>query len=303
MDHYLSAICFAMSRYYYKLFVFVLLTAIGGSAFSQTLPDTTGNAEKSSLQIGADFFSNNVFMGRTSRKALPVISPGFKYLFASGLYFAGDMDILPSISKNRINGGSLTAGYDFDITDHLEGEVSYSKMFYNANSTLVGASMTNIFNLNLDYDINHIITPSISVDYSLNDEDVANDIFLNVGVNHAFKVKQVFGQEDALTILPTVSVNWGTQNFYEAYIERKAYNTVRENALITAFEGTLNKFQLLDYELSMPVEYKAVHFMAHFTPTYAIVQNGFQSAMVARVVGVSNKRSVTYFEAGIAWKF
>lgn len=176
-------------------------------------------------------------------------------------------------------------------------------MFYNANSTLVGASMTNIFNLNLDYDINHIITPSISVDYSLNDEDVANDVFLNAGITHNFTTRHIFGEKDAMVISPTLSVNWGMQNFYEAYIERKADNTAKENVLMTAFESRLNKFELLDYELSIPVEYELRHFVAHFMPTYAIVQNGIQSTIVVRAVGLSNKGSVFYLETGIAWKF
>ncbi len=281
-----------------------LLTLKSCHAFSQALPDTTLQTnEKSSLQIGTQFLSNNVFMGRTGRKAVPIISPGFKYMFASGLYFAGDMDIVPGLKKDRVNGGSLTAGYDFDLTRYLEGGISYSKMFYNANSTLVGASMTNIFNLNLDYDINHVITPSISVDYSINQEDVANDIFLNAGVSHDFISTNVFGKNDALVISPTVSVNWGTQNFYEAYIERKANQTERQLALMNTFESRLNNFQLLDYELSVPFDYKIKHFVAHFTPTYAIVQNGFKSGSVARAVGLSNNSSVLYFEMGVRVKF
>ncbi|WP_342644856.1 hypothetical protein [Mucilaginibacter sp. CSA2-8R] len=281
-----------------------LLTILSYSAFSQARPDSTGQADqKSSLQIGTQFLSNNVFMGRTGRKAVPIISPDFKYMFASGLYFAGDMDIVPGLKKDRINGGSLTAGYDFDLTRNLEGGISYSKMFYNANSTLVGASMTNIFNFNLDYNIDHIITPSVSVDYSLNNRGVANDIFLNAGLSHDFISHNVFDKKDALIISPTVSVNWGTQNFYEAYIERKTNQTERQLALMNTFESRLNQFQLLDYEISVPFDYKIKHFIAHFTPTYAIVQNGFKSGAVARAVGLSNNSSVLYFEMGVGLKF
>lgn len=40
-------------------------------------------------------------MGRTGKRAVPIISPGFKYTFKSGLYFAGDMDIVPQLKRTE----------------------------------------------------------------------------------------------------------------------------------------------------------------------------------------------------------
>ena len=285
----------------------ILFTVISYSAFSQASADTTRDtivaSKKSSFKVGADFISNNVFMGRTGINNVPMISPDIKYTFKSGLYFSGDMDILPNNKKNTIDGGNLTAGYDFDITDNFEGGVSYSKLLYTANSTLVGSSLTNMFNINFDYDIGDIITPSISADYGLNSGGVANDIFVNAGIAHDFIAEKIFGSKDVFIISPTVSVNFGTQNFYDAYIKRKVYKNKKVNALVTAFESRLNQFELLDYELSAPLEYKIKHFTFEFTPTYAIVENGFKSAAVAKAVGLSNNTSVFYIETGIAFKF
>jgi hypothetical protein len=73
--------------------------------------------------------------------------------------------------------------------------------------------------------------------------------------------------------------------------------------LVTAFESNLSEFELLDYEFSAPLEYKAGHFIFEFTPTYAIVENGFKSAAVAKAVGLSDNTSVFYIETAIALKF
>ena len=213
------------------------------------------------------------------------------------------MDILPNNKKNAIDGENLTAGYDFDITDDFEGGVSYSKLLYNTNSTLVGSSITNIFNASFDYDIAGIVTPGISAEYSLNSGGVANDIYVTGSIAHDFVVEKIFGDKDVFIISPTVSANFGTQNFYDAYIKRKVYKNKKVNALVTTFENQLNQFELLDYELSAPLEYKIKHFIFEFTPTYAVVENGFKSAAVAKAVGLSDNTSVFYVETGIAFKF
>jgi hypothetical protein len=295
-----------------KCLVAILCIALSYSAFAETTADTTKGGsdttkdqkdeKKASFKAGADYISNNVFMGRTGIKTTPIISPDIKYTFKPGLYISGDIDILPDNKTNKLNGGNLTAGYDFDITDDLSGDVSYSKMFYNTNSTLVGSSITNIFSADLDYEIGDIITPAISADYALNN-GAASDVFVNADVAHDFIIEKIFGAKDEMIISPTVGANLGSQNFYDAYIKRKVYKNKKVNALVTAFESNLSEFELLDYEFSAPLEYKAGHFIFEFTPTYAIVENGFKSAAVAKAVGLSDNTSVFYIETGIALKF
>jgi len=297
-----------MYPYFYKSFIIIFFTVFSYNAFSQAKTDTdttkdVKTTKKSSFKAGADFISNNVFMGRTGINNVPIITPDIKYTFKSGIYLSGDMDILPDNKKNKLDGGNLTAGYDFDITDDLEGGISYSKMLYNTNSSLVGSSITNIFNVSFDYDINDIITPSVSGNYNLNSGGVPNDIFVNGGIAHDFIAEKILCSQDVFIISPTVAINFGTQNFYDAYIKRKVYKNKKVDALVTAFESRLNQFELLDYELSAPLEYKIKHFIFEFTPTYAIVENGFQSAAVAKAVGLSDNSSVFYIETGIALKF
>ena len=291
---------------FYKTLLVVLFTGIAFNAFSQSdtsATDTIIQAKKrSSFKIGADYVSNNVFMGRTGINTVPIISPEIKYTFKPGIYLSGSMDVLPDNKKNKIDGGNLTAGYDFDITDDLYGGVSYSKLFYNANSTLVGSSITSTFHADMNYDIGDIITPTISADYNIN-SGTTNDLFLNLGLAHDFIAEKIFGDKDVIIVSPTVAANWGSQNFYDAYITRKVYKNKKVNALVTAFESRLNQFELLDFEFSAPLEYKAGHFIFEFTPTYAIVQNGFKSAAVAKAVGLSDNTSVFYIETGIALKF
>ncbi len=243
-------------------------------------------------------------MGRTDTAKTPTIIPEIKYTLKSGIYFSGSLDFIPNRKKKKLDGGDVTAGYDFDITDDLSGGVSASKLFYSSSSTQIASSVRETFNANLTYDIGDIISPAISADYNLNKQGISSDVFLNVGLTHDFIIAGLFSDKDFLLISPTALANTGTQNFYDAYLITKKVKGVKraaaQSALLTAYTNQLSHFKLLDYELSAPIEYKTGHFIFHFTPTYAIVENQLPKKITAKI---SDAPSIFYFEAGIAVKF
>ncbi len=256
------------------------------TAFSQTgalpgadgkiKPDDKSNDGTSSFKFGVSYESNDVFMGRTDTVRTPMLVPEVKYTLKSGIYVSGSLDFLPNKKKKRLDGGDVTAGYDFDITDDLSGSASYAKLFYSSTSTQIAAAISSTFNANFTDDIGDIVSPSISSDYNLNKQGIGNDVFVNLGLTHDFTTEGVFGDKDILLISATVTVNTGTQNFYDEYLTKKkvktAKRTAAQNALLTQYINKLSQYSLLDYEISAPVEYKSGHFIFQFTPTYAIVK-------------------------------
>jgi hypothetical protein len=308
-----------MTFHFYKTLLLGSLTCCSSIALSQTViinskidsikADTVKRStpKKSSIKFGVNYVSNNVFMGRTDTIRTATIIPEVKYTFKSGLYLSGSLDIIPDRKKNKLDGGSVSLGYDFDLTDDLSGGISYSKLFYSSTSTQVSSSISSTFNGNLTYDIGDIISPSISVDYNINKQGVNGDIFANFGLTHDFITEGIFGNKDILLISPTIAVNTGTQNFYDGYIVyRKLKNAKRDAAetkLIATYTADLSEYKILDYEFSVPVEYKAGSFIFQFTPIYAIAENQFKSAAVVKTLGLSSQSSVFYFDIGIALKF
>jgi len=309
-----------MPIHFYKTLLLCAFSSTTFTAFSQNAAtpvkadltaktDTTKKSsdKKDSFKIGINYISNNVFMGRADSVTTASIIPEIKYQLKSGIYFSASLDIIPGRKKNKVDGGDLSLGYNFDITDDLSGGISYSKPFYSSTSTQVSSSVSSIFNANLTYDIGDIISPTISADYNLNKQGVTGDIFLNIGITHDFIAEGVFGNKDILLISPTVEANSGTQNFYDGYIVyRKLKNAKRDAAetkLIAAYTSELSQYRLLDYELSLPIEYKAGMFILEFTPTYAIPENQFQSAAIVKALGLSSQTSVFYFDIGVSLKF
>jgi len=269
--------------------------------------DTDDTPKKSSFKISVDYLSNDVFMGRTDTTKTPLITPGIKYTFKSGIFFSGTLDYLPNRKTSKLDGGNFAAGYDFDITDDLSGGVSFTKLFFSKTSTQVSSAINSTLNGNLDYNIADIVTVSVSLDYNINKQGVNNDFVFNPGLSHDFTAESVFGNKDILLISPMVTLNTGTQNFYDGYLVRKNLKNAKRNAaetkLFDSYTIDLSEFTLLDYEFSMPIEYKSGPFIFHVTPTYAIAENQFQSAAVQKLLGLSGKPSVFYIEVGVALKF
>jgi|SRR6185312_5969512 len=300
----------------YKILFAFVLVFFSYRLYGQTQPPLPGTNEKikpdnknrdstsSSFKFGIDYASNNVFMGRTDTTRTPIVMPSLKYTLKSGIYFSAALDYIPNKKRKKLDGGDITAGYDFDITDDLTGAVSYTKLFYNTTSTQIASSISSTFNVNFNYDIGTIITPSLSADYNINKAGINNDIFLNFGLTHDFIVIGVFGQTDIILISPTAAVNTGTENFYDAYLTKKQFKnakrTAAQNALVAKYTNQLSQFTILDYELSVPLEYKTGHFIFQFIPTYAIAENQIPKQIANRL---STAPSVFYFQTGVALKF
>lgn len=307
-----------MKFFYIPLFILLFLfTSSGAFAQNTTTEDPEDLLDKlekamsekqASFKVGVNYLSNNVFMGRADTVRTPTIITDVKYTFKNGIYLSGTVNYIPNRVTNKLDGGSASLGYNFDITDNMGGGVSFTQLFYTANSTQIGSAIGSTINANLNYDIESIITPTVSVDYNFLKQGFGHDIFVNAGLSHDFTIDGIFTGNDFFIISPTVSLNAGTQNFYDAYFVLKKYKlTAKALALESAVESLiikrknqLSQFKMLDYEFSVPVEYKMGALILSFTPTYAMSENKLPPRVTK---GMVNSSGIFYFEAGVALKF
>jgi hypothetical protein len=295
----------------YKLLPAIALFFLSARVFAQT---DTGSvtSPKASFKIAVNYTSNGVYLGRADTITTPSLSPKLTYTFKSGLYFSGSVDFITNRKHNKLDGGSLEAGYDHSFTDELEGGASFTKLFYNSNSTQVSSSVSSVFNAYIDYDIADIVTPALSVNYSFGKNGGAGgDFGINPNISHDFVIDGVFGEDDLLLISPQAGLNAGSQNFYAGYLERKGTLSRKAvNAAYNNYYNALSSFTLLDYELTAPVEYKSGGFVISFVPIFAFAQDSLPKATLAeqaitKTIEKSQpfKSSIFYFEVGLSFKF
>ena len=266
--------------------------------------ETTTNSH---WQAAVNYLSNNVYLGRKDSMRLPYITPGIGYYHKSGLFVSGSLSYVSSAAESRVDLFELVAGYTF-TSNKLDGEISFSKDFYNSKSYGVKSETKGSLDGSLSYDFG-VIKPTIETGISFNNKA---DYSVGIGLGHSF-----YAADDNLEIAPSFLLNASTQNYYSSYYSKRKYSLKRKKgttmggATITAYLPNAAEFKIMDYEFSMPVNYTAGDFAFNFTPTFAVPTNPTIVVLTVKpVVGNSYTKTSTekisnvfYGSAGATYNF
>jgi hypothetical protein len=198
----------------------------------------------------------------------------------------------------------LTAGFEFTIKK-FEGDISATKYFFNEDSynviSEVEADLTAAFSYNLD-----IINLALSASTFFN-KNGSSDFILSSEISHDF-----ITSNNKFQLSPTLGVQFGSQNFYEEYyMNNRLGNGLRgsgngNNGMSkTSTNITLQeseKFNLMAFELSLPIWYVQKPFILSFLPTLAFPQN--EATIITEDTLVSEKLGTTfYWMIGLSYQF
>ena len=281
-----------------KRYTLILLITIASfcTVTAQETKDNTvkENKKNSYFKAAVTYLTNAVYNGRKDSLALPYITPSLGYYDRSGFYISGSLSYLSSSAASRIDLFSLTTGYDFTISHIVTGGVYASKDFYTGSSTSVRSETKGSLGGNLSYDPG-VVTLNGGINLLFSDK---TDVSVSGSLAHSF----YFGdKENAWSIAPTLGVNLGTQNYYQAYIKNRSK---KKNGSTGTVQVQDSKFTVLDYELSLPIAYDASKWGIFFTPTYAIPQSPVSYTAPGGSSFVTEKlENVFYAELGVYLKF
>ncbi len=307
-------------HYSILLFLFLctfVITAKAGAADTAKQKKTdTVKVKKASFKIGTTYNSNSVYLARTDSVAIPIYNLGLTYTLKNGIFFSGTVNYVPSREFDKLDGGSLETGYNFEA-NNLSGGVSVSKYFSSFNSTQVISALDASLGAELSYNVFDVITPSIHVDYVLGNGG-GNDFLLTGGMAHDFSIDKPFAAHDKLSIEPAIHFNAGSQNFYSTYFIRKQVSEVARKNLRSKGKGVGNtvtttttqlvpgttnfsKFQVLAYEFNLPFTYTIKKIAVEINPVYAIAvhkidDNGTNTFYVPN-------SSVFYLQLAVSYTF
>jgi hypothetical protein len=198
----------------------------------------------------------------------------------------------------------LTAGFEFTIKK-FEGDISATKYCFNEDSynviSEVEADLTAAFSYNLD-----IINLALSASTFFN-KNGSSDFILSSEISHDF-----ITSNNKFQLSPTLGVQFGSQNFYEEYyMNNRLGNGLRgsgngNNGMSkTSTNITLQeseKFNLMAFELSLPIWYVQKPFILSFLPTLAFPQN--EATIITEDTLVSEKLGTTfYWMIGLSYQF
>lgn len=267
----------------------------------------TVETKKSYVELSADYISNIVFAGRKDSVAVPYFSPAIAYYHKSGLYARGSLSLLTAANENRLDLYTLSGGYRFS-NQQLATGVQLTKYFFNESSYNVQSAMSGYGLAYFSYDVFNVVTVYADAMVSFGS---SSDFFSGVELSRPF-----YMINNQLTITPAFYSLFGTQRYYDAYYSTRHFGmqgsggngngpggggsgSVSETTLM--FEESA-AFQLLSFELSVPVSFTFDRFTLLFNPVYVFPQNPSSFTNNA-VVTKEVLENTFYWGLGLSYRF
>ena len=247
--------------------------------------------KKSYWQGGLSYLSDNVYLGRKDSMKIPYVMPTIGYYHKSGLYAAATLGYAILPGNSYIDMVSLEAGYML-TKGNFDGQLAVSKFYYSSKSFSVRSEIQESIVADAAYDL-HFIKPTFEATFNFGNQ---TDYVMTCELQHTF-----YMAADAVDITPTVTMNSGTQNYYDSYYSKRKYSRTRKsgtvvNGTITATVIDPSAYKVLDYEASLPVNYTLGKFTVNFTPTLAIPVNPAQVTRATKPAGGGTTTKVATLE-------
>jgi hypothetical protein len=269
--------------------------------------DDLKEIKKTRVETGLSYQNNDVYLGRKDSTVLPYYIPFLSYYHKSGLYFSVHLNYLKNTEASRVDLVTMEAGYVFG-SGNYDGQVNVSKFFYNSQSTSVSSEIQAGFEYQNGYDFG-FIKPNLDINLNFGNKiDYTGSFSLEHGFTALHK---------KLEFTPTLTVNGGTQNFYDSYYKNKRYSNNKNNKNIQNGVSTItgsvvnpSSFKILDYEASMPFSYTIKNLVINFTPTYSIplnpalinIHTGQSNGTSSNQVISENLTNTIYWTIGITFR-
>lgn len=264
--------------------------------------DTKVDKAKSYILTDISFQNDAVFMGRRDSITAPYIVPSLGYYDASGFFADASLSYLTKSSENRVDLFLITAGYRFE-SNKLSGAISGTKYFFDDNSYSIQSEIEADLSAILTYDLD-IVEASLTAS-SYFSKNSNTDFFIGAQL-----AKSLYNTDKSLEITPTFNIYAGSQYFYEEYykynrVGNRKGNGNEQNQQIgtTVIEiNEVNKFNLLNIELSMPIHYYYKSFIFSFSPYLSFPQSN-ATIVTEDAIIKEDLKEIFYFSAGISYWF
>ena len=268
------------------IFVSFFLVMINSGSFAEVRIADSGNVKhlqadtdtiyrKRSITVGANYGSDVLFFGRTGPIKYPFVGTDIIYNTKSGFFIYGS-EIKVLGYNPFVDEIDLGTGYLYNYTKHFTGTISYTHFFFNKDAAqVIRSASTNDINFKNAYDWK-IAQSSIVTDYLFGK---ASDFFITLNTSKYIETNfGIFDDKDYLSINPTVSAIFGTQNFVQRYSDDHGYQSQLYNILLPgeahpSLGFNNGRFNVLNYSFKLPVAYNRPHYTLEASWKYAIPVN------------------------------
>lgn len=247
------------------------------AADSTVLDSTSTSSIKHLWIVGATLGNNSSYLGRYQATRLPYYAVDLTYRNESGFWLSTTAyQVLGSGSF--IDEVDLMAGWNKNLSDKIDASVYYSRFFFSAESELLKASVANALNASAGLDWGYVYT-KLSGSFLFG---ASTDFFLTIDNSRYWEVEKVLHKKDYVSFEPRFSVIAGTQTFVESHLGRSP-SPISSPAVprgpggsagpSSKQETNTTAFNIMTYELSLPLSYTYNKTSLEFAGRYSIPVN------------------------------
>jgi hypothetical protein len=250
------------------------------------------------------YINDYVFMGRRDSIAAPYLFPSIGYYDKSGFFADASLSFLTGSQASGVDLILLSAGYNFN-SNKISGGISGTAYFFSEESNNVMSSVSANLTGLVGYDFG-LLETTLSLGTYFNDGN-STDFFIGLMFDRTF-----YALNNKLLINPGISLYAGTQYFYEQYYSNSRLGNRKGKGMGSTGSVSIDsnmaniqdvqKFNVLNLELEMPLHYYHKQFIFSFYPIMAFSQS---SATIATEDGITQEdlTPVFYWSAGISYWF
>jgi len=245
--------------------LFFLIMFLPVFSFAQE-SNTKETSQKNEFSASVNYQSALHYFGRTDSLKSSGLFSTIGFQSKTGLYAQGNFIFIQNKSEPiTYTGTTIEAGYRFPQSDHFSGNLFYTQFLYNNKSTLLQSALKSQTGINASY-TNPIINVNGGADLKFGGQ---TDLGATLGLDHLFIFKNAISHS-AFAVNPSVYAYAGTQKFTNTYFEKGG---ILGFPLSPQTTQQVTQFNILSYEISMPVVFVSGKFNASVTPAYVIPQN------------------------------
>jgi hypothetical protein len=287
---------------YFFICSFFPLVLVG----QDTTKITTEKADEDFSYFLADvsYINDYVFMGRRDSVAAPYLFPSIGYYDKSGFFADASLSFLTGSENSGVDLILLSAGYNFN-SNKISGGISGTAYFFSEESNNVMSSVSANLTGIVGYDFG-LLETTLSLGTYFNDGS-STDFIAGFMLN-----RNLYAINNNLLINPTITLYAGTQYFYEQYYSNSRLGNRKGKGMGNTGSGAIDsnmanidevqKFNVLNIELEIPLQYHYKHFIFSFNPMLALPQSS-STIFYEDTFITEDLTPVFYWTAGISYWF
>jgi hypothetical protein len=242
-----------------KKILTILVIFVSTATFAQT--DSSAH-----FIVAATYNSGMNYYGRVDSLHSKGFYPSVGLSLKNGLYATSTFVFIQNNISNEYAATLIEGGYNFSNKKNTwAGSLSAAKYFYKADVSLVQSAVKELVSGSLTH-LDKVVNLTIGANVKFSGY---TDIGVQAGLDHIIRFANVLG--GVIVLDPGVNAFGGTQNFTKTAYQQKNFLLfpVAEEQVTTS----TRKFNVLSYELNMPVVYACKKLNLILTPAYVLPQH------------------------------